>query len=141
MFGLRLMSLEDPHIPQILTVLTKHMTRCREPLTAQAVGNTLYSMRNKWNIDQPEVRHLLVVLSRMVANSASTLDTSRIGYPEPQLAFSLQKLAEDFPEVQDMLVFLNVAAGREVCRLGSSGSVRMRQSQSAGDDGSKQNAP
>ena len=114
---MRRMELSDPYVSEMLIALTKHLMHCREPLTAQAFGNSLYALRNM-DGNSSAVRNFLVVLSQQVARSIDTLDISRVGYLDPKLYDTLEELSKEFSEVRDLLVLLNMAAGNHV------GSIR-----------------
>jgi hypothetical protein len=67
------MSSDVPEVRELLRVLSRKVEGCREALSAQAVGNSLYGLQSM-SSDVPEVRELLRVLSRKVEGCREVLD-------------------------------------------------------------------
>jgi hypothetical protein len=72
------MSSDSTEVRELLSVLRVKVSECREPLSAQAVGNALYGLQGM-SSDSTEVRELLSVLRVKVSECLEPLSAQAVG--------------------------------------------------------------
>merc|ERR1711871_1901284 len=99
-------------VRDLISALIKHVKACHEPLNSQAIGNSLYALRNMSD-EYEEVKDLLIALSQQYSRNKEQLEITSVGYPEGNLYETLKKMSVDYSEVQDLLMFLSDGRAKE----------------------------
>ena len=78
LYSLRIYSINDVFVRELLLALVHKVSKCGEPLDAQAVGNALYGLQSM-SSESREVRDLLVVLRDQVGKCREPLSAQHVG--------------------------------------------------------------
>ena len=109
LYSLRIYSINDVFVRELLLALVHKVSKCAEPLDAQAVGNALYGLQSM-SSESREVRDLLVVLRDQVGKCKEPLSAQHVG----NALYGLQSMSSESREVRDLLVVLRDQVGK--CR-------------------------
>jgi hypothetical protein len=91
----------------VLAVLTPHIVRCKETLSAQTVGNALYGLQS-CSSDAVEVRAVLAALTPHVVRCKEALSAQEVG----NALNGLKSCSSDAVEVRSLLAALTSHVAR-----------------------------
>jgi uncharacterized protein YlaN (UPF0358 family) len=101
LFALRIYTIEDRHVKELLVVLKRQCAQLQTPFSAQAVGNSLNGLKNM-SSQSDEARTLLQELVKKVIACNELLDAQEIG----SALYGFQNMSSDSKEVRFMLEIL-----------------------------------